>query len=207
MSNIRKAGMLIVLLAFPAFFFLFLRGCGTNHYDLPYFYPLSDSAGRVVFDGADTVYYRVSGVLGVTPGEDTVTSGVLDGRINAFYPGGDNLAEEDHAGEEKSRLLERLEKEGSFQFLERAGRGGQEDRSAPTIIRLAAVEGADPWEGILKIDEKNASGGTLYENSLLVLVDGERHIRGYYDLSDPEDFDRALAEIKILLYQKSLAEK
>lgn len=199
--------MLIVLLAFPAFFFLFLRGCGTNHYDLPYFYPLSDSAGNIVFEGADTVYYRVSGLLGFTPGGDTVTSDVLNGRVNAFYPGGSKPAEGDHMGEEKSRLLERLEKEGDFQFLERAGWEVQEDRSAPAVIRLTAADSANPWEGILKIDQKNASGGTNHENSLLVLVDGERHIRGYYDLSDPEDFDRALAEIKILLYQKSLAEK
>lgn len=207
MFNIKKAGMLIVLLAFPAFFFLFLRTCGTNHYDLPYFHPLADSADRVVVDGKDTVYYRVSGVLGITSAGDTVTADLLEGRVNAFYRGGDNPAMEAHLAEERTRLVERLAKEENFQFLERAGRENREDTPGAAVVRLAAAGDESRWEDILKIDEKNNSSGTLYGNSSLVLVDGARHIRGYYDLSDPDDFDRALAEIKILLYQKKLVGK
>ncbi len=206
MFDIRKAGMLIVLLALPAFFFLFLRTCATNHYDLPYFHPLADSAGRVIFDGKDTVYYQVSGVLGVTLGGDTVTSRVLGGKITAFYLGGDSDGE-NRLSEYKSRLVEILANERDFQLLERIRSGHDGSGEVPAVIRVESGTGLGSWESILKIDEKNGSAGTLYENSSLVLVDGERYIRGYYDLSDTDDFDRAAAEIKILSYQKKIAEK
>ncbi len=207
MFDIRKAGMLIVLLAFPAFFFLFLKTCGTNHYDLPYFHPLADSAGRVVLNGTDTAYYRVSGVLGVTPRGDTVTSGLLGDKISAFYlggshdPAGENRLSEDN----KSRLLEILSGEKDFQLLEITGEQDAEVGAALIKIRSGSVP--DRWEEVLKIDEKPGSEGTLYASSSLVLVDGEGYIRGYYDLSDTDDFDRAIAEIKVLSYQKRIAKK
>ncbi len=206
MFNIKKAGMLIVLLAFPAFFFLFLKTCGTNHYDLPYFHPLPDSVVRDASGRADTAYYEVSGVLGITPDGDTVTSGVLSERITAFYPGGSNPEKEEQLSEVRNRLLEILAKEKDFQLLERTGSRPGEVRAG--VIKVnAGPDSTSSWETILKTNENNGSSGTLYENSSLVLVDGKRHIRGYYDLLEADDFDRAVAEIKILLYQKKIAGK
>lgn len=208
MFDIRKAGMLIVLLAFPAFFFLFLKTCGTNHYDLPYFHPLADSAGRVVFDGADTVYYQVSGVLGVTPRGDTVTSRRLEGKITAFYLGGSSdPVKENRLSEDRSRLLEILSGEKDFQLLERTGEQDVEAGGGPALITIKSGSAPDHWEEVLKIGEKPGPEGTLYAAGSLVLVDGEGYIRGYYDLSDTDDFDRAIAEIKVLSYQKKIAKR
>lgn len=208
MFDFRKAGMLIVLLAFPAFFFLFLRTCGTNHYDLPYFHPVTDSDGHVTLNGADTVYYQVSGVLGITPGGDTVTSQSLEGKITAFYlGGGDDGAKESRLSEDKGRLLEILANEKDFQLLERTWDRDEEIGGGPAPVKIRSGSSAESWEEVLKIGGKPGPAGTLYANSSLVLVDGEGYIRGYYDLSDTDDFDRALAEIKILSYQKKIAEK
>lgn len=207
MFDIRKAGMLIVLLAFPAFFFLFLKTCGTNHYDLPYFHPLADSAGRVVFDGTDTVYYQVSGVLGVTPRGDTVTSRLLKGKITAFYLGGSSDPVKDsRLSEDKSRLLEILSNEKDFQLLERTVEQDVE-AGGPALIKIKSGSAPYRWEEILKIGEKPGPEGTLYAAGSLVLVDGQGYIRGYYDLSDTDDFDRAIAEIKVLSYQRKIAKK
>ncbi|ODS78661.1 MAG: hypothetical protein ABS46_16770 [Cytophagaceae bacterium SCN 52-12] len=208
MFDFRKAGMLIVLLALPAFFFLFLRTCTTNHYGLPYFHPLTDSTGRVVINGQDTAYYQVYGVLGVTPGGDTINYRALIGKISAFYLGGGGDGEKkDRLSEDRKRLAEILGNEKDFQILERAEEGPGENGEGAGVIRVATGPGLSSWENILKIDEKDSAEGTLYESSSLVLVDGERYIRGYYDLSDTEDFDRAVAEIKVLSYQKKIAGK
>ena len=204
MFDIRKAGMLIILLALPAFFFLFLRGCTTNHYDLPYFNPLTDSNGRILVDGVDTIYYRVSGVLGVTPGGDTVTSLSLSEKISVFYlDKGGSEHEKSHLAEDRKRLLQLLEKEKDFQLLERVAESPRPDRE-PAVIRLYRLKDSDSWERILKTNQNHNLDGTLSQISSLVLVDPKGYIRGYYDLADTDDFERAVAEIKVLLYQKKL---
>ncbi len=44
MKNNRKTGLLLAILVMPVFVFLFLKKCGQNHYQLPTFIPLIDSA-------------------------------------------------------------------------------------------------------------------------------------------------------------------
>lgn len=189
--------MLIVLLALPAFFFLFLKTCSTNHYDLPYFNPEYGPGNRVLLNGSDTVYYKVSGVIGVDPKGDTVLSEVLDGYVNVFFTGSGDPGTKERLEEEKERLIGRLGDAGHVQYLEKGT-----DMTARGRIRL---ENAPDWETLLKMGKSNGESRTFSPEASLVLVDGRRHIRGYYDLLDADDFDRAIAEIKILLYQEKIS--
>jgi len=207
MSGIKRAGMLLALLAAPAFFFLFLKTCGTNHYDLPYFHPLKDAAGHVILKGSDTVYYQVSGVLGIAPDGDTITSAILEGHVNAFYLGPGNPEIGDRSTENRNRILDRLASEDTFQFIERVAQPDMKGYASPAVVTVKEASDLNRWEDLLKVGKKYGTNGTFYENSSLVLVDSERYIRGYFDLSDPDDFDRSIAEVKVLLYNKRLAEK
>lgn len=205
MSGIKKAGMLIILLAFPAFFFLFLKTCGTNHYDLPYYHPLL-SDNEVILRGADTVYYQVSGILGVTSEGDTVSSDVLTDRVNVFFLKGQYDEGATAMERYKTRILDKLEHEEKCLFFERyrQGNGGDTGESRRVFVQQPS-ENYPGWEILLRIDENQNVGRTFSPNSSLILVDGKHHIRGYYDLTDPAEFDRVLAEIKVLLYQMEIA--
>lgn len=202
MLKLKRAGMLIFLLAFPALFFLFLRSCGTNHYDLPYFHPVTDANGQIA--GSDTVYYQLSGPIGITPGGDTVQAEELDGKINVFLYGIPAAGTSSTRWEtNRNRLLDVMSGEDDCQFLE--SESVTDTNTAPRVIRLK--EPADSWKILLKLDKTPALGRTFSPNSSLILVDGARRIRGYYDLTDSDELDRAMAEIKILLYQKKVAAK
>jgi protein SCO1/2 len=51
--------MLTLVLVLPALVILFLHGFAENHFQLPFFVPITDSAGKVLMTGKDTVFYRV----------------------------------------------------------------------------------------------------------------------------------------------------
>ncbi|AYQ34106.1 hypothetical protein [Runella sp. SP2] len=59
MQKYIKAGMLTLVLALPAFIVLFLHSFGENHFELPYFVPAVDAAGKPILNGKDTVFYQV----------------------------------------------------------------------------------------------------------------------------------------------------
>ncbi|GAA4447305.1 hypothetical protein GCM10023091_41950 [Ravibacter arvi] len=209
MSNIKKAGMLIVLLALPAFFFVFLKLFGSNHYDLPYFHPLRDPGNRVLMNGADTVYYALSEPLGRTGAGDTLTAGVLESHINLFLL----PARLEGTGERRVAAVERLEErlkdvaDVQLFVLDTPGRDTLASAQFPGLAVTSLQLSAPAWTTLLKLDNLSTVEGTLTHATSLVLVDGKRHIRGYYDVLNPDDFDRVLAEVKILAYQKKMAAK
>jgi protein SCO1/2 len=70
MNRLTKTGILLLMLVVPVFLFLYLRFFGENHYTLPRFFPLVDSATGTVRMGAnsnrqwyelerDTVFHRI----------------------------------------------------------------------------------------------------------------------------------------------------
>lgn len=208
MRKLKRAGMLIILLAFPALFFIFLKTCGTNHYDLPYFHPVVEPSGEVSLKGQDTVYYQVSGVIGLGVADDTILSKVLDNKVNVFF-GVDPNAEKNTRWEiHQNRLIEKLSNETDVAYYERYSNTSNDFEFNPVITYVQEIEGESTnWESIFKLNETSANGRTFLLHQTLILVDGQRRIRGYYNLADSDELDRALAEIKILLYQRKIAGK
>jgi len=49
-----------ILLIMPVLVFLFLKGFGTNHYDLRYFYPAIDDESNAVVVNGDTTFRKVA---------------------------------------------------------------------------------------------------------------------------------------------------
>jgi protein SCO1 len=58
-SKIIKDGILILLLVIPASVFIFLKTFGENTFSLPYYLPVVDEKGDVLFSKGDTVFYTV----------------------------------------------------------------------------------------------------------------------------------------------------
>ncbi len=195
--------MLIVLLALPAFFFLFLKQFGVNHYDLPYFYPLTDSDGNVLFEGPDTAYYRIEESLGLDDQGDTVRADFLDDRVSFFFLRSREREETVKQIEAENRIIEKLNHADEVVFLvDREWRGDVKASDRKIVSLAGGDDGAFPWGRILKTESDVSR--TFSKNVSLVLVDGSRRIRGYYNISDPDDFDRAVAEARILIYQKEI---
>lgn len=204
MQKYKKAGMLIVLLALPAFFFLFLKLFGTNHYDLPYFHPVTDSAGQVRLNGADTVYYSIEGPLGLDYQGDTVFADLLEGQVTFFLIPDRSPGETVRRKEAEARFIGKFGGPDNVLFVGRKKKDDHPDAFPETVRWVDDTAGSIPgWGEILKTDIPGLR--TFSKDISLVLVDGKRHIRGYYDLSDQDEFDRAVAEGRILLYQKEIA--
>jgi protein SCO1/2 len=207
MSRIRKAGMLMILLAFPAFFFLFLKFFGTNHYDLPYYYPQRDSKGSVLVVDGDTLYYQLNGVIGVlTDAADTVFSERLDKWNTAFILGGKDPSINERLRRISERLVERTVHLERTQFIISDSLWDGPFGDTSRVLRIAsAVASENRLKELLKVDTIPADKETFLPKTSLVLVDGHRRIRGYYDLLDPQEFDRVIAEMKVLEHQDKVS--
>ncbi|WP_221389889.1 hypothetical protein [Dyadobacter sp. NIV53] len=59
MKKYFKAGLLIFTLVIPALVFTFLRFFATNHYNIPFYYPLRDVNGHIMLSNKDTLFYSV----------------------------------------------------------------------------------------------------------------------------------------------------
>lgn len=203
MSGIKKAGLLILLLAFPAFFFVFLKFFGTNHYDLPYFHPKLDSLGNAVLTDGDTVYYQLDDFLGIRADDDSVSADILRNSINVFLFASEDAAETDKLKGAIERLVGRLAgSKHAIQYIVDSRLASVSFPEANIVIDNNRTEGSRlDWKQLFKMDTKDGTGRTFSAGSSLILVDGQRRVRGYYDIQDAEELDRAIAEIKILEYQ------
>ena len=149
MFNIRKAGMLIILLALPAFFFLFLKVLGTNHYDLPRFHPLRDAAGSIVTDHGDTAYYAITSPLGLDIGGDTVDAGVLDDHFTFFLT--EPPVKGSRYADAATRLFERVRRDEGVQFIAKGGSASWPEDVQGLIVIDSAVALAPGWDALLRL--------------------------------------------------------
>lgn len=190
MSNIKKVGLLIGLLASPALIFLYLVTFTTNHYDLPYFFPLVDeNTKEYQMQGSDTVYYQIDrsafisgnkeancnvSVVSILPEDcdencqrQIMNFSSLKDVLNAF-PG--NCLAVYYYGALQETLAERNISKG---------------------YEMDSVNRADILH-TFKLDTEEAKGAET------ILIDQQGRIRGFFELSNSKDLDRLFAEIKIL---------
>jgi protein SCO1/2 len=216
MSKYKKAGILIALLMVPAFVFLFLKGFTTNHFDLPYFRPLTDSSGRFVLNNyADTVYKPVTG-WHFTRNEAILSEKDLRGKwvvVGNMYANCSDSCKQVLTNLKRVETLtvsmpglllvtltdSRKNVERSFKELELS------ENKSWWILEGSSDEMASALESLYIDDEKNTVNQTISASQELVLLDEMGFVRGRYDGLDPEEIDRLMAEIKILEYNsKSL---
>lgn len=203
MSKYAKAGLLILTLVIPALIFTFLRFFATNHYNIPYYHPALDSSGEFVMSGRDTVFYKVGGFRAFGVNGDVLSEDLFDRKLSviAYTPylcdDGCKLVIEN-----LERIYELTKNIGSLQIVSVCDSIslGLSNSSAVNndMGWLVAQVGKGDLSEVLDINLRLETGRKGAGVGKLMLVDEQRHIRGYYDGFDNDEIDRLMAEIKIL---------
>lgn len=194
MKKFPKAGLLIVTLVIPALIFVLLKLFGTNHYDLPYFVTEKDGNGSIIVQNGDTLFHQVSADCGIFGGVN------LGGHLTVVSRMSSNCGEPcERATDELNRIAALKLAIPELQLLvvatDTVRRGDWQSVKADsgTIASCFSRELTDVAKGS---NELNGRAGQI------VLIDGNKHVRGFYKSGDGEETDRLMAEIKILDYEK-----
>ncbi len=194
MRKFPKAGLLIVTLVIPALIFVLLKLFATNHYILPYFVPEKDGNGAIIVQNGDTLFHKVSADCGIFSGVN------LDGRLTLVSRMPSHCGEPcERAADELERLAALKTEIPELQILviatdtARSGNWQSVKADSAIVANCFLKELSDAGKGS---DVLNGPAGQI------VLIDHEKHVRGFYKAANVEETDRLMAEIKILDYEK-----
>lgn len=194
MKKFPKAGLLIITLVIPALIFALLKLLGTNHYDLPYFVAEKDDKGSIIVQNGDTLFHQVSADCGVFGGVN------LDGRLTVVSRMPSNCGEPcERATDELERIAALKAAIPELQVLSIATdtvRRGEWQSVKADSVTIASCFSKELTDSAKWSDASNGRAGQI------VLIDRDRHVRGFYKAGDGEETDRLMAEIKILDYEK-----
>lgn len=225
MRKYLKAGILVLVLVIPALVFLFLKQFGQNHYAVRKFYPTKIDTVKV--NGQvklDTVFHKIPPFKLIDQSGNVVTNKTFDHSIyvaDFFYTKCPNVCPK--LSSQLSRVQDAFENNNDVKILSHTVDPTHD--SAEVLTDYASSYGALAGKWYFVTGSKkdiydlarngyfvSATTGTGGEEDFLhsekfVLIDKNKNIRGYYNGTDPEDVDRLILEIKILLYEDKLDKK
>ncbi|QMU27210.1 SCO family protein [Adhaeribacter radiodurans] len=221
----KKVLMLGILLLVPIFLFLFLKGFGTNHYSLPTYYPTinEDTELPVVKDG-DTVFQKVPDFRFVSQEGKSVSQADLNNTVyvaNFFFASCQDVCKKMSA--QMVRVNEAFKNNPQVKLISYTV--DPERDSVAVLKRYAEMYQANPAKWLFvtgpktelyalahngyKVSAMQAPGTIpdFIHSEKLILVDKEKHVRGIYDGTNPQDVDRLITEITVLLHSYQQDEK
>ncbi|KAA9325968.1 SCO family protein [Adhaeribacter soli] len=222
--NPKKVLLLGILLIVPALVFLFLKGFGTNHYNLRYYYPELDDTYEVVMQDGDTVFRKVPDFSLISQEGKTVTQRDLDNTVyvaNFIFTSCQGICKQ--MSSQMTRVQEKFRQDPSVKIVSYSVDPTRD--SVQVLQQYADRYNADPkqWifltgakkeiyelaqHGYLLPVQESADGTVDFVHSeKFILVDREKHVRGIYDGTSQKDVDRLLTEIEILQYGYKQNEK
>ncbi len=203
MNRVRKGIILVLMLAIPVGIILFLHSFGRNEYDLPVFHEQGLESCQT-----GTVPHTITDFSLFSPISGNITNNILDGRITVvnFFevPCTANCPD---VFDELANLQNIFADEETVKTLSISRGLVLKD----TLLNFIEKYQSDPdkWlflmekqARVLDLAKCGFGLGSFAEGHALetvVLVDGEKRIRGYYNISDPDEADRLVLEIRILL--------
>ena len=216
----KKVLLLGVLLIVPILVYLFLKVFGTNHYTLRTYMPVVEDTGEAMVRNGDTIFHQVPDFKLTSQTGNSVSQSDLAGKIyvaNFFFAScqdvckkmSTNLREVQAAFTQEPRV-----KIVSYSV-------DPERDSVAVLDKYAEAYGANPntWyfltgpkEQIYKLAQEGYKVPAMQAPSIipdfihsekLLLIDEEKHVRGIYDGTNPEEVDRLITEIKVLLQEKN----
>jgi len=231
MKNLKQAGILLLLLALPAFLFLFLRSTGENHFAINRYYPLIDStSGQVkltkrMLNGreiTDTLFHTVPDFRLTNQEGQAFTGTQLKGKVfvaDFFFTRCPGMCKK--MSSQLARVQERYLNNLDVQIVSFSV--DPENDTVPALQQYAGIYGVRPdkWQlltgekaqiyklakyGYFVTAKEHDPEATNIEDQFVhtdkfVLVDKGGHIRGYYDGTNRKDVDRLITEIEILLQE------
>lgn len=229
-KNKLKTGVLIGILVIPVFFFLFLKIFGQNYYKLPYLFPEIDETGQVIVKGeTDTVFHQVPNFVLTNQDGKAYSSDDLKDKIyvvDFFFTRCGTICPtmavemrrvQDVFAENETIKLVSISidpKHDSSQVLKAYAKKNDSNPAKWNFLtgdkktiydlaikgfKLPVSDAADYDKNIKSVDE------TFIHSEKLLLIDKQGYVRGMYDGTNPEDVDRLILEIKLLMdiYKKS----
>lgn len=213
-----RTGILLVILAVPVFLIFFLHKFGKNHFKLPTY--IAEDVKETVVDGKtvyDTTFHRVPPFQFTSSDGEMITDEKTEGKIyvaDFFFttcPGICPLM-----STQLKRVQEAFIDDTDFLILSHTV--DPENDSLPVLKAYAkkykAIKGrwyflrgtndqiydmAQKGYFISALEDKNETGTDRFVHSdKLILVDKDKHIRGFYNGTDEKEVDRLIVEIKIL---------
>jgi protein SCO1 len=222
--NPKKVLLLGILLIVPALVFLFLKGFGTNHYNLRYYYPELDDTYEVVMQDGDTLFRKVPDFSLVSQEGKTITQRDLDNSVyvaNFIFTSCQGICKQ--MTSQMTRVQEKFRTDPSVKIVSYSVDPTRD--SVQVLQQYADRYNADPkqWifltgakkdiyelaqHGYLLPVQESADGTVDFVHSeKFILVDRDKHVRGIYDGTSQKDVDRLLTEIEILQHGYKQNEK
>jgi protein SCO1 len=220
--NNSKALILGILLLVPILIFIFIGSFGEHHYTLKRYFPQVDAKGEVVRDEkGDTLFNQVPEFKLTSQLGQPVSQADLDGSIyvaDFFFATCPDICKA-----MSSQLVRVQEAFHNEPMVKIASFTVNPEYDTPEVLKEYGERyGADAnkWyfltgdrEEIYELAQKGfylpvmqvEGQQDFIHSEKFMLVDRNRYVRGIYDGTDPEDVDRLILEIKVLLdeYSKS----
>ncbi|MCX2738954.1 SCO family protein [Pontibacter anaerobius] len=202
----------------PILIFIFISVFGTHHFSLKTYYPKLDDAGRVVYNAAgDTVfqqlpYFKLNSHTGASVTSEALSEGLY---VASFF----NLPCADSCQKVFSQLVRVQEVFANNPQVKIVSVEVSPAADSTSTLDALAKEyqiregkwylltgDKEPIQTLVKEgfqEPVRQEDGDLRPSQRLVLVDKEKKIRGVYEGADPEDVDRLILEINVLLDEYS----
>lgn len=218
--EIKKVAVLLLLLVVPGIVLIFLSKADHKFEILPY-YGEKELVWAAEADVPDTLFHRVPDFSLTTQDGEQVTFDDFEGKIivaDFFFTTCPTICP--IMTKQMTRLQWLLE-DPSYDDVHFLSHTVDPDRDSPEVLKAYAKEqGADlsKWtfltgdqeyihelgfEGYLlsTMEDEMAPGGFLH-SSMFVLLDRDRHIRGFYDGTSTKEVDDLVTDIKMLKKQE-----
>ena len=204
-KGVLKLFLMLVTLVVPVIIFLFLKGFGVNHYTVPVFYaqgiPRDTSECQ---PGDQTHVINLSNYTFNSTGKNSQTSfnrklSVIDIDVQSVIP-------LDKPGYPLNRVADQFSGQNDVQFIliRMEPESGHEKQSSMRerfkyIYGNKAELSSFARCELVLLDFPDKIG---VDTRRFVLVDQHGRIRGYYPVSDFEEIDRMIVEMKIILKEE-----
>ena len=200
MTNGKKVGGLILLIAIPVLILVFLEEFGQQHYTVPTDPAEAEGLSAEVPTGSLGQPFRFS-TPPVTDQRKFVSDSLLAGKETIIFPlrdvGSDTTQ---RVLEALARVQDVFEQAEDVQLLVIATTS-----EVNQLSQLAQQYRSQPrrWQFLADSASTNSSIASLppgTSSSTILLVDRDRRIRGYYDGLQEDEIDRLVVETRILRY-------
>jgi protein SCO1 len=221
MNKFIKIGGLLLLIALPIFLVILLHVFGRNKYSLRHYFPVEvkerEVNGKLV---ADTIFHKVPNYHLTDQDGNPFSQDHLNGKIyvaDFFFTRCGGICPK--MTKQLTRVQERFKDVSELRLVSITV---DPENDTPAVLKQYSrqykavpgfwyfLTGEDSY--IYKLAKIDFMLNAMENNTLeqedfvhsekLVLIDTERHIRGYYNGTDPAEVDRLMVEIDILLLDK-----
>jgi len=222
--NSKKVLLLGLLLIVPVLVFLMLKGFGTNHYDLRYYFPELNDDGEALVVNGDTTFRKIPDFKFVSQKGETITQRELDGNIyvaNFIFTSCEGICKK--MTSQMTRVQDKFRNDPTVKIVSYTV--DPERDSVEALQQYADLYNADPnkWYFLtgdkkeiydlaqhgylLPVQESNDGTVDFVHSEKFILVDRNKNVRGIYDGTDQKEVDRLITEITVLQHTYNKNEK